>query len=87
MKKDQLKNYCLKNKIDHFGTVLELKRRLITALRLFQSDKKNDSNTVDLTEKNQVDAYLSNSSLLNSHLLLNSVQSICYREGCLSHYF
>ena len=40
MKKYQLETYCLENKIDDSGTVLELKKRLVDALRLHKSNKK-----------------------------------------------
>ena len=53
-----MKTYYLKNKLDNYGNVPELKRRLTKALRLHQSDKKNYSDMVDLSHK--VDEYLSN---------------------------
>ena len=86
MKKDKLNIYCLKDKIDRSGTVLELKRRLMNALRLHQSDMKTASNMVDSTHKLEVDEYSSNSSLRNSDLLLNNIQLNYYHEGYFSHY-
>ena len=63
---------------------MELNKRLTTALRLHQSDKYSYINMVDLTNKNQVDGYLLNSSLYNSGLLLNNVQSISYLNENIS---